>query len=54
VRGPGDVPVGWGTLGWVAAQLGLDVDPHWLPPDAMFLPLGATCAVRAPGTPAVA
>lgn len=54
VRGPGDVPVGWGTLRWVAAQLGLDVDPHWLPPDAIFLPLGATCAVRAPGTPAVA
>jgi hypothetical protein len=48
VRGPDDVLVGLGTLRWVAEQLGLDVDPYWLPGDAVFLPPGATCAVRAP------
>ena len=48
VRGAGDLPVGLATLRWVAAQLGLDVDPVWFPSDAVFLPPGATCAVRAP------
>jgi len=48
VRGAGDLPVGLATLRWVAAQLGLDVDPVWFPSDAVFLPRGATCAVRAP------
>lgn len=54
VRGPGDVPVGLGTLRWVSKQLGLDVDPFWLPPDAVFLPPGAPCAVRAPAECAAA
>jgi hypothetical protein len=48
VRGPGDEPPGFGTLQWVAGQLGLPVDPFWLPRDAVFLPVGAPRAILAP------